>query len=71
MQLLLQLFMFNLKYLCRYQLCKYIDLRCNFKLSHDKIIFSWNIYSNLVKGIVRDNVLVKLIHLCRYQGYIS
>ena len=28
------------------QLCKYIDLSYNFKSAHDKVIFSWNIYSN-------------------------
>ena len=71
LQVLLQILIFHLKYLCIYQLCIYVDLSHSSKLSHEKIKSSLNIYWNWIKGILRDKFLVELIPFCRYQEYIS
>ena len=71
LKVLLQIFVFDWKYLCRCQLWIYVDVRYSFKASHDKVINSWNVYWNWIKCFLRDKFLVELIHFCRYQGYIS
>ena len=68
--MLLQIFIFALTYLCRCQLCIHIDLRYSFKLTYDKNPFSWIIYWDWIKCILRDKILYKLICLCIYQFYM-
>ena len=67
LQALLEIFIFDLKCLCRYQFWIHVDLWYSFKSAYDKAKFSWINYWDWIKGILKNKFLLELVYFCRYQ----